>query len=100
MASFACTGKKEPLTESATRICIPGRGPLTEEAGFAFREPMMPEKTAVGVEDGIATAYEISQLDLTNTELVPQRLRICIGDGGTEGVFGLQRAFKITGVKR
>ncbi len=53
-----------------------------------------------GVDDGILTAAEIAALDLSGTDVVVlSGCKTALGDITTEGVWGLQRAFKQAGVR-
>ena len=73
-------------------------GLILAGGNYAWEHGRAPENE---INDGVLTAYEISQLNLSNTELVI--LSACetgLGDIlGNEGVYGLQRAFKIAGAK-
>jgi len=72
-------------------------GLLFAGANLSWQGRQNPE----GTEDGILTAYEVSTLNLSKTRLVV--LSACetgLGDiKGSEGVYGLQRAFKKAGVE-
>ena len=72
-------------------------GLLFAGANRSWNNLEMPDDS----EDGILTAYEVSNTNLINTELVV--LSACetgLGEiKGSEGVYGLQRSFKIAGAE-
>lgn len=52
-----------------------------------------------GEEDGILTADEILGMDLDSTDLlILSACQSALGDSGSDGVYGIQRSFKIAGV--
>jgi CHAT domain-containing protein/Tfp pilus assembly protein PilF len=90
-------GEAEPVFKSSDNPMIRS-GLILAGGNYAWQHGFAPSPDQ---EDGILTAYEISQMNLSNTELVV--LSACetgLGDiQGNEGVYGLQRAFKIAGAK-
>jgi len=91
---------QEPVFRTSDNPLIRS-GMLLAGANYAWSRPAGSKSIRPDMEDGILTAYEISQMNLSHTELVV--LSACetgLGDiQGNEGVYGLQRAFKIAGVR-
>jgi len=94
----------KPKLDEATSVVKSSEQPLIRSglilAGGNYAwEHGRPRQT--GEEDGILTAYEISQMDLSTTELaVLSACETGLGElRGYEGVYGLQRAFKLAGAR-
>lgn len=87
---------QEQNTLSQNKNPLLRSGLLLAGANAAWSGAPTPETK----EDGIATAFEISKMDLSNTRLaVLSACQTGLGDlHGAEGVYGLQRAFKMAGV--
>lgn len=70
-------------------------GILLSGANNALRGDDIPS----GLDDGIATAYELSQLDFRNVDLVVlSACQSALGELKGDGVYGLQRGLKLAGV--
>ncbi len=89
---FAMSRNYKNIYNNLSKSCLLFSGAINY-----INKKEIPDKT----DDGILWAYEIANLDLSNTEVVV--LSACktgLGDiKGNEGIFGLQRAFKIAGAK-
>jgi CHAT domain-containing protein len=68
---------------------------------FAGAENTSKNTPIKGVEDGVLTAYEISNMHFPHNKLtVLSACETALGDiDGNEGVYGLQRAFKMAGTE-
>lgn len=87
-------GNYESRVETSQNALIRS-GLILSNGGRAWKGEPIP----FGVEDGILQADEIAKLDLSGTSLlVLSACKTALGDISSDGVYGLQRAFKIAGV--
>lgn len=71
-------------------------GLIMSNGGRAWKGGPIPQ----GVEDGILQADEIASINLSGTSLlVLSACETALGDISSDGVYGLQRAFKMAGVE-
>lgn len=81
---------------AATSNALVRSGLILSNGGRAWKGESVPQ----GVEDGILQADEIAGINLTGTSLlVLSACETALGDISSDGVYGLQRAFKMAGVE-
>jgi len=94
-SGFFPSGERTDLFMEHSDNPLMRAGLVLAGANYAWAGGAVPSD----IDDGILTAYEVSNLYLPNTELVV--LSACetgLGEvKGSEGVYGLQRSFKIAG---
>lgn len=100
---FSKKNKDEKSENSYSEVFKKNENPLFRSglifsgANFSWKNG----KSLKGSDDGILTGYEISLLNLSNTKLaILSACETGLGDiENNEGVYGLQRAFKMAGVQ-
>jgi CHAT domain-containing protein len=81
---------------SSSLMALTRSGLILSNGGRAWKGDPIPE----GIDDGILQADEIAGLDLSGTSLlVLSACQTALGDISSDGVYGLQRAFKNAGVE-
>ena len=81
---------------AATPNALVRSGLILSNGGRAWKGESIPQ----GVEDGILQANEIAGINLSGTSLlVLSACETALGDISSDGVYGLQRAFKMAGVE-
>ena len=91
---------KKELSSSSRSVFRQSDNPLIRSGlALAGANNAWRGKPVAGVEDGILTAYEVANMYLPNTKLaVLSACETGLGDiEGSEGVYGLQRSFKMAG---
>lgn len=101
-ALFSLTGKKYDIIHIATHgFYADTKDDEMQKSGLVMAGAnTLSLRPNSNLGDGILTIKELSNLNLKTTQLaVLSACQTGVGDITTEGVFGLQRAFKIAGVR-